>query len=56
MNFIHNFEQRIQLCTENGNKNLLSKLVIKFQQIRLLDNEEGFNVPTITQHTLQRAI
>lgn len=62
MNFVHRCYQRIQLnCGDSAdqqtsNKNLLQKLKIKYQQARLLDNTEGFNVPIITEYTLKREI
>jgi len=56
MNFVHNFHQRVQLQTDNGNKNLLCKLIIKFKQVRLLDNVLGCRMPVVREHELQDEI
>ena len=65
MNFTHHLEQRVQLnCGDQNliskpyqkNKSLLAKLQIKYQQLRLLDNDNGFNVPTLRQHSIKREV
>ena len=59
MNFIHRVHQTVPLAAGQkapSQPSLLTKCCIKFKQVRLLDNTNGFNVPVLTTQTVKRKI
>jgi hypothetical protein len=61
MNFIHSINQRTtfgagQDLSKVKTPSLLTKIALKYQQLRLLDNKEGFNVPVLNDFLLKRKI
>lgn len=61
MNFVHSVNQKIsfQAGQENAKieqPSLMTKVSLRYQQLRLLDNDNGFNVPVLNEFRLKRLI